>query len=123
MSAGAPAADNTGHLYVSTGNGNFDVTTNDYGDCFLQLTAGLSISSWISPTEQATDNSMDKDLGSGGAAVVLNLQAGATPLHLVVGGGKDGFLTVLDGDTMGGSGDANARQRFSVGHGIFSTAA
>jgi hypothetical protein len=53
--------------------------------------------------------------------MVLNLSTG--PQHLVIGGGKDGTLYLLNGDSMGGSGDANAWQYFSLGHAIFSTAA
>jgi hypothetical protein len=128
MSGGAPAADANGHLYVITGNGTFDVTnttgpTNDYGDCFLQLTGALAISSWFTPSDQATDNSQDLDFGSGGSALVLNLSTGTGPLHLVIGGGKDGVLYLLNGDGMGGSGDPNARQHFNLGNAIFETAA
>jgi hypothetical protein len=127
MSGGAPSADANGHLYVITGNGAFDVTnttgpTNDYGDCFLQLDSALAVSSWFSPTDQATDNSLDQDFGSGGSALVLNLSTG--PLHLVIGGGKDGVLYLLNGDSMGGSGDPSAYQHFPLlGNGIFETAA
>jgi hypothetical protein len=126
MSGGAPSADANGHLYVITGNGAFDVTnttgpTNDYGDCFLQLNNTLAVSSWFTPSDQATDNLLDQDFGAGGSALVLGLSTG--PLHLVIGGGKDGMLYVLNGDSMGGSGDANAWQHFSLGHEIFATAA
>jgi hypothetical protein len=125
MSGAAPSADSSGHLYVMTGNGAFDVTnttgpTNDYGDCFLQLDSGLGVSSWFSPTDQARFNAMNIDFDSGGS-LVLNLSTG--PLHLVIGGDKDGMLYVLNGDSMGGSGDANAWQHFSLGHEIFATAA
>jgi hypothetical protein len=127
MSGGAPSADAAGHLYVITGNGTFDVTnttgpTNDYGDCFLQLTGPLAVSSWFSPSDQATDNSTDNDFGSGGSAIVLD-QSSGSPQHLVVGGGKDGTLYLLNGDSMGGAGDANARQNFGIGYAIFSSAA
>jgi hypothetical protein len=127
MSGGAPAADNNGNLYVITGNGSFDVTNtsgprDDYGDSFLQLNSGLGISSWFSPSDQLNDAAIDHDFGAGGAAVVLNLSTG--PLqHLVVGGGKDGALYVLNGDSLGGSGDGNARQVFNVNGPIFATAA
>src|ERR1700681_1240587 len=120
MSGGAPSADSSGHLYVITGNGAFDVTKNDYGDCFLQLSGALAVSSWFSPTDQLDDNVRDLDFGSGGSALLLNLSTG--PQHLVIGGGKDGMLYLLNGDSMGGSGDPNAWQHFSVGHPIFSTA-
>jgi hypothetical protein len=121
MSGGAPSADANGHLYVITGNGAFDVTNKDYGDCFLQLNSALAISSWFSPTDQFNDNVNDLDFGSGGSALVLNLSTG--PGHLVIGGGKDGELYLLNGDIMGGSGDTNAYQHFNVGNAIFETAA
>ena len=128
MSGGAPSADTNGHLYVITGNGTFDVTnpsgpTNDYGDCFLQLNSALAVSSWFTPSDQATDNSQDFDFGSGGSALVLNLSTG--PQHLVVGGGKDGMLYLLNGDAMGGSGDPAAYQHFSLlgSNEIYETAA
>jgi hypothetical protein len=132
MSGAAPAADVNGNLYVITGNGGLDAEnssgpTNDYGDCFLQLNGALGVLSWFAPSDEATDAANDHDFGSGGAAVVLNLpQAPAgLPRHLVVGGGKDGTLVLLNGDNMGGfsSTDAGALQNFAVGGGIFSTAA
>ena len=126
MSGGAPPADLSGNLYVTTGNGRFDVTSStppnhDYGDCFLQLNGHLRITSWFAPSVTPTDNNNDWDFGSGGAVLVLNLTNG--PLqHLVVAGGKHGTLYLLNGDSAGGLGDSNAWQNFSVGGGIFSTA-
>ena len=124
MGGGAPAADANNNLYVVTGNGEFDVTSggNDYGDSFLQLSDSLTVSSFFTPSDQATDDSDDADFGAGGAAVVLNLNSG-TLKHLVIGGGKDGTLYLLNGDDMGGLGDANARQHFNISHGIFATGA
>jgi hypothetical protein len=127
MSGGAPAADNNNNLYVITGNATFDVTNgsgpnNDYGDCFLQLSPNLTVSSYFAPSDQATDNANDLDFGAGGAAVVLNLTSG-TLKHLVIGGGKDGSLYLLNGDDMGGLGDSNARQYFNIGHRVFATGA
>jgi hypothetical protein len=137
MTGAAPAADNNGHLYVISGNGQFDVDTapgvpntippnNDYGDSFLQLSngaSGLTVSSYFTPSDQESDFENDEDAGSGGAAMVLNLPSGS-PAHLVVGGGKDGTLYILNGDAMGGYGDANAWESFSLtGAHIFSTGA
>ena len=134
MGGGAPSADSNGHLYVITGNGTFDGaatsgTTDDYGDSFLQLAPGagqnhLGVSSFFTPTDQLSDNQGDKDFGSGGSELVLNLPgSGSSPQHLVVGGGKDGALYVLNGDQMGGSGDGNAWQMLNLGHGLFATSA
>jgi hypothetical protein len=127
MGGGAPSADSNNHLYLITGNATFDVTNNsgpnnDYGDSFLQLTGNLAISSYFTPSDQSSDNANDQDFGAGGAAVVLSLRSGS-PQHLVIGGGKDGSLYLLDGDKMGGLGDSNARQHFNIGHGIYSTGA
>ena len=135
MAGGAPSVDSGGHLYVITGNGQFDGAatsgpTDDYGDSFLQLAPGagqngLGVSSFFTPTDQAQLNSNDLDFGSGGAALVLNLTgtpAASAPQHLVVGGGKNGALYVLNGDQMGGSGDANAWQMISLNASIFATA-
>jgi hypothetical protein len=125
MGGGAPAADANSNLYLITGNAEFDVTSggNDYGDSFLQLSPeSLTVSSFFTPSDQATDDADDHDFGSGGAAVVLNLTSG-TLKHLVIGGGKDGTLYLLNGDNMGGLGDSNARQSFDIGNGIFATGA
>jgi hypothetical protein len=134
MAGAAPAADSSGNLYVISGNGQFDVTNatgpnNDYGDTFLRLTAALSVSSWFTPSDQQTDFQTDRDAGSGGAGVVLDLPSGS-PAHLLIGGGKDGTVYMLNGDAMGGAGDANAWQSFSLkrlptdgGPNIFSTGA
>jgi hypothetical protein len=127
MAGGAPSADSANRLYLITGNAAFDATSptppnNDYGDSFLQITGGATISSYFTPSDEESDDVNDADFGSGGSAVVLNLASG--PLqHLLIGGGKDGTLYLLNGDTMGGLGDANARQYFNIGAGIFSTGA
>ena len=131
MSGGAPSADASGNLYVITGNGVFDATSgtapnNDYGDSFLELTGSLSVEQYFTPSDQSTDNMNDQDFGAGGAAVLADLPAnGSNPTHLVVGGGKDGALYLLNRDPskMGGSGDSNAWQRVQLNSGIFSTGA
>src|SRR5579862_7794504 len=129
MSGGAPAVDSSGNLYLITANGQFDATNgsapnNDYGDSFLKLSSGLSVSQYFTPSDQANDQANDKDFGSGGAMVLVDLPAnGSNPTHLVLGGGKDGTLYVLNRDAMGGYGDSNAWQELSTGSGIFATGA
>jgi len=131
MSGGAPAADSTGKLYVSTGNGGSDANassgaTNDYGSCVLKLSGGLTVSDWFMPTAYATLNANDLDLGAGGAAVLVSPSTGPYQ-HLVITGGKDGTLYVLNGDHLGGVGDAQALQYLPIGAGslgkIFATPA
>jgi hypothetical protein len=120
MSGGAPAADSSNNLYVITGNGNWD-GVSEFGDSFLKLSTGLAVSSFFTPTNQNALNGGDGDLGAGGAAILVD-QPGSIP-HLLVGGGKEGKLYVLNRDNLGGSGDSNAVQSFSIGNGIYATAA
>jgi hypothetical protein len=131
MSGGAPAADSNGNIYISTGNGPADpmATTgpnNDYGDSVLKLSGALTVSDWFLPSAYATLSSNDLDLGAGGAAVVVSPPSGPIQ-HVVITGGKDGTLYLLNGDKLGGLGDANAVQYFLIGtggaHPIFATPA
>jgi hypothetical protein len=125
MSGGAPAADANNNLYVITGNGDFDGTTQ-FGDSFLKLSpgSGMSVLSFFSPSNQGTLNSTDADLGSGGAAILVDQPSGPVQ-HLLIGGGKDGLLYLLNRDNLGGntSTDSGAVQAFSAGHSIFATPA
>ncbi len=125
MGGGAPSADANNNIYLITGNGVFNAATGgkDYGDSFLQLSGKLAVTSYFSPTDQESgEPGNDNDFGAGGAAVVLNLTSG-TVKHLVVGGGKDGTLYLVNGDSMGGQGDANARQHFNISKAIYATGA
>jgi hypothetical protein len=128
MSGGAPAADSANNLYLVTGNGGFDATSptapnNDYGDSLLKLTSSLTVSQWFTPTDQQNDDLMDQDFGAGGAALLADLPAGSPVTHLLMCGGKDGTLYVLNRDTPGGYGDSNAVQSIAFGAQIFATGA
>ncbi|HWS68686.1 MAG TPA: hypothetical protein VN325_38445 [Steroidobacteraceae bacterium] len=137
MSGGAPAADASGNLYVLTGNGIFDVTNttghnNDYGDSLLKLSPSLTLPSlngstdpkyYLTPTDQANNNTSDYDFGAGGAALLADLPASLHP-HVLICGGKDGTLYVVDRDNLGGLGDGHALQLpFFSGGEIFETGA
>ena len=129
MSGGAPAVDSAGNLYLATGNGTFDAAnttgnTNDYGDSLLQISSSLQVLQYFTPTDQATDALNDKDFGSGGTAVLVDLPAnGTNPTHLLVAGGKDGSLYLLNRDKLGGYLDTNAWQKITLPSPIFSTGA
>ena len=127
MSGGAPAADSSGNLYAITGNGTFDASNssgfnNDYGDSLLQLSPTLAVPQYFTPTDQLTDFQGDNDFGAGGAAVLADLPAGSPVTHLVIGGGKDGALYVLNRDHLGGLGDGAAVQKLLM-NGIYATGA
>jgi len=133
MAGGAPAADATGNLYFLTGNGTFDVNSggSDYGDSTVKLsTSGsLSVAGYFTPADQQNLEGGDTDHGSGGAAILIDQASTAPHQHLMIGGGKEGNLFLLDRDNLGGYGanftpaDSNAVQKFSIGNGIFATAA
>jgi hypothetical protein len=128
MSGGAPAADASNNLYVVTGNGIFDASSssapnNDYGDSLLKLTSSLTVTQFFTPSDQASDYSGDQDFGAGGAAVLADLPAGSPVTHLVLCGGKDKSLYVINRDAMGGYGDTFALQKISFGYEIYATGA
>src|SRR5262249_8972743 len=59
MSGGGPAADGSGNIYVSTGNGSFDLTgalNPAYGSSVLKLpsTGALTVTDSFTPQDQAT---------------------------------------------------------------------
>lgn len=119
MSGAAPAADSQGRIYVVTGNGVFDASSSsqpndDYGDSMLQLSAALGVLQYFTPSDQATDELYNNDFGAGGAAVLVDLPSSSPVQHLIITGGKDGSLYVLDRDALGGYGDGNAWQEISI---------
>jgi len=127
MSGGAPASDASGYLYFLTGNGTFDVNTggSDYGDSTLKLStsSGLSVADYFTPSNQASLAAGDTDHGSGGAAILVD-QPGGPVQHLLIGGGKEGTLFLLNRDNLGQYTTTNsgAIQSVSIGNGIFATA-
>ncbi len=125
MAGGAPAADSSNNLYVITGNGVWNGTTQ-FGDSILKLSSGsnIGVSSFFTPNNEGTLNGSDADLGSGGATVLVDQPSSPVP-HLLIGGGKDGRLFLLNRDTLGGQTptDSGAVQVLSVNNGIFATPA
>jgi hypothetical protein len=124
-----PSADSSGNIYVITGNGTFDQNIGgvDFGDSFLKLNANLtSVLDFFTPFNQALLSETDLDVGSGGA-VVLPDQPGTAHPHLILGGGKEGKLYVVDRDNLGHfrpTDDSQIVQSFSVSSdGFFSTPA
>jgi outer membrane protein assembly factor BamB len=87
-----PAADGAGNIYVITGNGSWDGSSN-FGESYLKLSGTLSVLDFFTPSNWASLNSGDTDLGAGGAVLV--------PSHFIVGLGKDGNLHLVDQNSMG----------------------
>jgi len=105
MSGGAPAADSSNNLYFLTGNGSFDAGSggSNYGDSTVKLSAaaGLTVAGYFTPSDQLNLNANDSDHGSGGAAILIDQPSGPVP-HLLIGGGKNGFLYLVNRDNLGG---------------------
>jgi hypothetical protein len=97
---GGPSADANGNLFVMTGNGTFDgFASQDWGDSFLRLTAGLAVFDFFTPFNQADLAANDLDVGS--AAPLLLPDQAVGPPHLLVGGGKEGRIYLVNRDNMG----------------------
>jgi len=89
-----PTFDRTGNLYVMTGNGDWNGTTN-FGMSFLKLSPTLKVLDYFTPSDFAQQNASDSDLGSSGV-LILPTAAGYPNTQYIVGGGKQGKLFVLD---------------------------
>jgi len=125
MGAAAPSADGT-YAFVISGNGSFNADTGgrDYGDSVIKLTSGGVVNDYFTPFDQQTLKIQDKDLGSTGAVLVPG-QTAAHP-NLIVMGGKNGKLYVLDRGNLGqhqATSDNQIVQSLAIGNGIFSTPA
>jgi hypothetical protein len=95
-----PSVDANGILYFMTGNGDFDADTggSDLGTSFIKLapggTNGLTVQDWFTPFNQAILNVNDMDLGASGVLLIPNT-------NLMIGGGKEGKLYILNRSNLG----------------------
>ncbi len=94
-----PAADSSGNIYFITGNGDFNgfdfnPMPSDLGDSIVKLTPDLKLMDWFSPHNNSELNMFDLDLGSGGALLIPGTD-------MLVGGGKEAKLYLIDRNNMG----------------------
>jgi hypothetical protein len=103
MSGGAIASDAAHNLFLATGNGTFDANRGgkNVGDSVLKLSGstGLKLLDYFTPSNEAALKSADLDLGAGGT-LLLPDQPGAHP-HMLLAGGKEGTLYLVDRDNLG----------------------
>ncbi len=104
-SGGGPAADTNGNIFVVTGNGDFDLPTGGMsgGDSFLKLTlsnGAFNMLDFYTPSNESTLNAQDQDLGSGGPMIAPTQNAATAP-NLILCGGKDGIIYVVNRSNMG----------------------
>jgi hypothetical protein len=103
MGGAGPAVDENGDLYVVAANGTWDGVKN-FSQSFLKLSPSLSVLDWFTPADWASLDGVDADLGSTRAMLLPSTT-------LVIGGGKDGILWVLNratgqmGHLQGGAGN------------------
>jgi outer membrane protein assembly factor BamB len=94
---GGPAIGSNGILYVTTGDGGFDPVNGNYGSTFLAAsTPALNILDYFSPLNWNEINKKDLDLPSGG-----HLWFAYQNYHLIVGGGKQAVVYLLNADSLG----------------------
>ncbi|MBB6142854.1 hypothetical protein HNQ77_000798, partial [Silvibacterium bohemicum] len=91
-------ADAAGNVYTMTGNGDFTANVAggiDYGDAFVKFSGpSLAVSDYFTPSNQATLNADNTDLGAGGPMLMPGTS-------LLVGIGKDAILRVVNSADMG----------------------
>ena len=122
MSGEGPAVDDNGDLFVSTGNGTFDADRGgpNYGDSVLALSLSsdaLVVRDSFTPVVQAALQERDLDLGSMGPIVIPGTHRLRGRDHrLLLAGGKEGKLYLLDRDDLGGfhAGGDRALQTLAV---------
>jgi hypothetical protein len=111
MSGSGPAADADGSVYVITANGDTDVTTGrELSEAFVKLTPSLTTADWFIPYNYQNLNDLDIDLGSDGPLLVPNT-------NLIIAGGKEGVLYVVDRSNMGhyhAGSDSQILQSFKI---------
>ncbi len=132
MSGAAPAVDANGNIFLATGNG-YENGTTDFGDSVVKLglpTNGtFPVLDYFVPfNENGSDTLGDTDLGSGG---VMLLPAASNGSQLLVQAGKAGTLHLLNQNNLGKSclllspactdSDTQVPQEITGAGGVFST--
>jgi hypothetical protein len=104
MGGGGPAADDSGNVYITTGNGPYDGTTA-FGESVMKFDSQLHLLDHFTPYDFEYMDCNDADLGAGG----LLLLPGSTQ---ALAGGKTGKLYLVNTTDLGGMqpGDTGAIQ-------------
>jgi len=96
----------TGNVYAATGNGPYNANSggNDWGDSIVELSPDLStILDSYTPANYDTLEGTDADLGST-APVILPTQSNSSTPYMMVQGGKDKVLKLLNRADLSGQG-------------------
>jgi hypothetical protein len=106
QSGQAPAVDDRGNIYFVTGNGSWNGITQ-FSESFIKLDPHMHLVDWFTPTNHFQLDKDDNDLDSSGATLIPGT-------HLVVGGGKEGVLYLINTEHFGRLGDEHAEQHFPI---------
>jgi hypothetical protein len=112
------AADASGYIYASLGNGDADAQTGgrDYGECLVRIdpkAKGSPVADWFMPFNFADLNQNDGDFGSSGPLLVSGT-------NILVTGSKEDVIYVVQRNAMGHfhkADDAEIIQDFPGGNG------
>jgi outer membrane protein assembly factor BamB len=118
-----PDSSMDGRIYAATGNGQFDAAHggDNYGDTLLSLSADLSsLLGTYTPTDYKQLQDGDTDLGSSSPGILPDQATSQTP-YMIVEGGKDATLKLLNRAALPGVG--GELQLIDLPGGLFSAPA
>jgi hypothetical protein len=95
-----PAADSSGNIYFTTGNGSYDGTQN-FSESAVKLSPTGSLLDWFTPYNRSTLDANDVDLGSAGVLILPDSVGSSAHPHLALATGKIAILYLLDQTNMG----------------------
>jgi len=98
-SGNGPALDASGNIYVETGNGVFDGTSN-FSDSVVKLSPAGAVLDYFTPFDQGVMQSNDIDLGSSGP-IILPDAVGTAGHPPMIATGKVGVVYLLDQTNLG----------------------
>jgi hypothetical protein len=104
-------AEESGNVYFVTGDGTYDPPNQDFGNSVVRMKLvadKITVEDWYSPQNRDRLKKDDADLGSVGAVPVPDS-------HLLLAGGKEGRMYLIDRDNMG-KGIATSLDSFQVTH-------
>ncbi|HSZ86046.1 MAG TPA: T9SS type A sorting domain-containing protein [Puia sp.] len=114
MSGQAPAVDDNGFIYLSTGNGTTDIGTDttDRAESLLKLSTAsgnLKVVDYFTPNDYDNLNQQDLDYGVDGVMLIPNS-------NLSLSGSKESYLYLIDDTKMGGMNpnNTNVLQQLNV---------
>ncbi len=102
QSGGGPSVDESGAIYISTGNGTYTAAAGgrDFGQSIVKFDHNLNVLDFFTPFDFKTLNQYDRDVGASHVVLLPSVPTGA-PTHLAVNVNKGGDIYVMDYDMLG----------------------